>query len=271
MRQRTEELAEANRRLRLEMDERRRAEEQVHQHQAELAHVARLSTVGEMVAELTHELNQPLSAISSYAQACQRLLRSGGAEDRTELVTSLHQVGEQAGRAAEIIRRLRRFVMKSKPMQTAVDINALIREVTELTSIDARMAQAEVCFELTDGLPMVLVDRIQIEQVLVNLKRNAFEAMRDLEPASGRLTVRTAFDGAGHIVVDLCDNGSGIPADAMDRVFDRFFTTKPNGMGMGLAISQSIIENHGGKLWVTPNPSRGSTFHFTLPIDRGAA
>jgi len=270
VRQRTEELAEANRRLRLEMDERRRAEEQVQQHQAELAHVARLSTVGEMVAELTHELNQPLSAICSYAQACQRLLGSGREDDLKELMTSLHQVGEQADRAAEIIRRLRRFVTKAKPVQAAVDINALIREVIELTSIDARMAQSEVCFELTDALPMVLGDRIQIEQVVVNLMRNAFEAMRDSEPGFRRLTVRTAFDGVGCLMVDLRDDGVGIPPEMIDRVFDRFFTTKPNGMGMGLAISQSIIKNHGGKLWVTPNANRGSTFHFTLPIDRGA-
>jgi C4-dicarboxylate-specific signal transduction histidine kinase len=270
VRQRTEELAEANRRLRLEMDERRRAEEQVQQHQAELAHVARLSTVGEMVAELTHELNQPLSAICSYAQACQRLLRSGREDDLTELMASLHQVGEQADRAAEIIRRLRRFVTKAKPVQTAVDINALIREVVELTSIDARMAQAEVCFELADALPSVMSDRIQIEQVVVNLMRNAFEAMRDSEPGFRRLTVRTAFDGPGQIVVDLCDSGVGVSPDMIDRVFDRFFTTKPNGMGMGLAISQSIIKNHGGRLWVNTNANRGSTFHFTLPIDHGA-
>ena len=264
--QRTEELAEANRRLRLEMDERRRAEEQVHQHQAELAHVARLSIVGEMMAELTHELNQPLSAISSYAQACQRLLCSASADDQKELVNSLHQVSEQAGRAAEIIRRLRRFVTKAKPVQTPVDINAILRELAGLAKIDARMAQAEVCFELTEPLPSVMGDRIQIEQVVVNLMRNAFEAMRDSEPASRCFTMRTAVDGPQRIVVDLCDSGSGIPADVIDRVFERFFTTKLGGMGMGLAISQSIIENHGGRLWVTRNPERGSTFHFTLPV-----
>ncbi len=138
VRQRTEELAEANHRLRVEMDERRRAEEQVHQHQAELAHVARLSTVGEMVAELAHELNQPLSAISSYSQACKRLLPSDHPDDKNELLTSLHQVGEQADRAAEIIRRLRRFVTKAKPVQIVVDVNALLRDVAELTGTDAR-------------------------------------------------------------------------------------------------------------------------------------
>jgi C4-dicarboxylate-specific signal transduction histidine kinase len=267
--QRTAELAEVNRRLRVEMEERRRAEEQVQQHQAELAHVARLSTIGEMVVELTHELNQPLSAISSYAQACKRLLGSSDPGDREELLASLNQVGEQADRAAEIIRRLRRFITKAKPLQTVVNVNALIRDVAELTNIDARLAKAQVCFELTDPLPPVVGDRIQLEQVLVNLMRNAFEAMHDCEPEFRRLTIRTTIDGAQHIVVDVCDSGSGIPPAAIDRIFDRFFTTKPNGMGMGLPISQSIMENHGGTLWVTPNPDRGSTFHFTLPIDLG--
>jgi C4-dicarboxylate-specific signal transduction histidine kinase len=271
VRQRTAELAEVNRRLRLEMDERRRAEEQVHRHRAELAHVARLSIAGEMMAELTHELNQPLSAISSYSQACLRLLYSDRREDREELLSSLHQVGVQADRAAEIVRRLRRFVTKAKPVQTAVDINALVREVAELICIDARMAQAEVRFELAESLPLVLADRIQIEQVLVNLIRNALEAMRESPAGSRRLTIRTAFDRANCIVVDLGDSGSGIPAEVIDHIFERFFTTKPNGMGMGLAISQSIIESHGGKLWATPNATRGSTFHFTLPINGGAS
>ena len=214
-------------------------------------------------------MNQPLSAISSYAQACKRLLSSDRPDDGEELLASLSQVGEQADRAAEIIRRLRRFITKAKPSQTAVDINALIRDVAELTNIDARMAQAEVRFELTDPLPPVVGDRIQLEQVMVNLMRNAFEAMRDCPPEFRRLTIRTAVDDGQHIVVDVCDSGVGIPPAVIDRVFDRFFTTKPNGMGMGLPISQSIIDNHGGTLWVTPNSDRGSTFHFTLPIDLG--
>jgi C4-dicarboxylate-specific signal transduction histidine kinase len=266
---RTAELAEANHRLHVEIEERRRAEEQVQQHQAELAHVARLSTVGEMVVELTHELNQPLSAISSYAQACRWLLQSDALDNREELLSSLGHVSEQADRAAEIIRRLRRFVMKAKPSQTAMDLNALIRDVAELTNIDARMANAQVCFELTDPLPPVVGDRIQIEQVMVNLMRNAFEAMSDCQPESRRLTLRTTVDGGQNVRVEVCDNGVGIPPTVIDHVFDRFFTTKPNGMGMGLSISQSIVERHGGTLWITPNSDRGSTFHFALPIDLG--
>ncbi len=267
--QRTWQLNEANHRLRVEIEERRRAEEQVQQHQAELAHVARLSTVGEMVAELAHELNQPLSAISSYAQAGRRLLVSDRPGDAEELLQSLKQVGEQADRAAEIIRRLRRFVAKAKPTQVVVDINALIRDIAKLTDIDARMVQAKVCFDLTEPLPPVVGDRIQLEQVMVNLMRNAFEAMRDGRAESRRLLVRTAVDGSQCVAVEVCDNGDGIPAGALPYIFDRFFTTKPDGMGMGLSISQSIIKRHGGTLWVTPNADRGATFHFTLPIDQG--
>ena len=267
--QRTAELAEANQRLRVEMDERRRAEDQVHRHQAELAHVARLSTVGEMVAELAHELNQPLSAICSHAQACKRLLQDDGRNRIDELSASLNQVSEQSDRAAGIIRRLRRFVTKTKPFQAVLDLNALIRDVAELMNIDARMAQTEVVFQFTEPLPPIVGDRIQIEQVFVNLMRNAFEALHELDHESPRLIIRTSLDGRGHIVVDLQDNGVGIPPEMVDRVFDRFFTTKPDGMGMGLSISQSIIENHGGRLWVTQASSRGTIFHFSLPIDTG--
>jgi len=267
--QRTAELAKANHLLRGEMEERRRAEDQVQQHQAELAHVARLSTVGEMVAELTHELNQPLSAICSYAQACKRLLHANGQELTEDLLTSLNQVGEQADRAAGIIRRLRRFVVKGKSLQVPIDVNGMIRDVAELMNIDARMAEVEVDFKLFEPLPSVVGDRIQLEQVLVNLIRNAFEALREADLQPRQLTIQTAIDGQTNIIVDVHDNGCGIPPAIADCLFDRFFTTKPNGMGMGLSISQSIIERHGGKLWVEPVSSRGSTFRFTLPIDTG--
>jgi C4-dicarboxylate-specific signal transduction histidine kinase len=267
--QRTAELAETNDRLRVEMKERRRAEAQVQQHLAELAHVARLSTVGEMVAELAHELNQPLSAISSYAQACQRLLSSDRSGNTEDMLVSLDRVNEQANRAAEIIRRLRRFVAKAEPQDMVLDMNELLHSVVDLTNIDARMADVEVCFELTEPLPPVMGDRIQLEQVLVNLMRNAFEATCCCEPQRRRLTLRTAIADAHRIVVDVCDNGAGIPPEVIGHVFERLFSTKPNGMGLGLPISQSIIEHHGGTLWCTPNSDRGSTFHFTLPINSG--
>jgi C4-dicarboxylate-specific signal transduction histidine kinase len=270
VRLRTAELAEANQRLLVEMEERRRAEDQLHQRQTELAHVARLSTVGEMVAELAHELNQPLSAISSYAHACKRLLDGGGAaECKQELRETLGQVSDQADRAAEIIRRLRRFVSKAKPLKVSIDFNEVVRDVYKLMSIDARMANAEVGFVLAEPLPPVVGDRIQLEQVLVNMMRNAIEAVENNDGHERRIAIRTALDDRQRIAVEVEDNGPGVPPDVKERIFDRFFTTKPNGMGMGLAISQSIIENHGGKMWLTPAPQRGAIFHFTLPVDAG--
>jgi len=269
VRQRTAELAEANQRLRIEMDERRRAEEQSLRHQAELAHVARLSTMGEMVAELAHELNQPLSAISSYAQACQRLLQMGASDHAESLATSLNQVWEQADRAAGIIRRLKRFVMKSKPVQVALDLNALVRDVADLMSFDARSTKTTIHFDLAASLPPVMGDRIQIEQVLVNLIRNALDAMRDLQHGARLLTLRTSVQDARRILVGVRDTGIGLTEDAFARLFDRFFTTKADGMGMGLRISQSIIESHDGRLWAERNGDDGTTFLFTLPIDYG--
>ena len=183
---------------------------------------------------------------------------------------ALNQVSEQTDRAAEIVRRLRRFVAKAKPVETALDLNAVIRDVAELMSIDARTAKARTDLELTEPLPPVRGDRIQLEQVLVNLMRNGFEALRESEYEPRWLSVRTAVDSReGSVVVDVEDNGIGIRPEVADRVFDRFFTTKPEGMGMGLSISRSIIENHGGRLWVTPASERGTAFRFILPIDNG--
>ena len=269
VRQRTAELAEANQRLRFEIDERRRAEERLQRHQAELAHVARLSTMGEMVAELAHELNQPLSAICSYAQAGQRLLHLGAAEHVESLFTALNQVGEQADRAAGIIRRLRQFVTKAKPAPVVLEVNALVREVAELMQLDARVAEAQVDFELAGRLPPAKGDRTEIEQVLVNLMRNAFEAMRTSNRRPRRLTLRTEGQAAGWVLVTVRDSGPGIAAEARPQIFDRFYTTKADGMGMGLPISQSIIERHGGQLWAAPDSGCGASFFFTLPIDRG--
>jgi C4-dicarboxylate-specific signal transduction histidine kinase len=266
--QRTEELAEANRRLRIEMDERRHAEQRAQEHLAELAHVARLSTAGEMVAELAHELNQPLSAICSHAQACTRLLDSDDGFRVEELAVSLNQVNEQGTRAAEIIRRLRRFVAKATPSEAAVDVNVMIRDVAELMSMDARQAGAEVVFELTEPLPPVVGDRIQLEQVLVNLIRNGFESLRESKREPRRLTVRSARAAADNVAVDVCDNGIGLTPEVAEHLFERFFTTKASGMGMGLSVSKSIIENHGGKIWAVA-AADGAAFHFALPIDQG--
>jgi C4-dicarboxylate-specific signal transduction histidine kinase len=269
--QRTAELDETNRRLQEEMEERHRAEQQARRHQEELARVARLSTVGEMVAELAHELNQPLAAISNYAQACARLLAAPDQERTGEVLSSMHRVSEQADRAAEIVRRLRRFVRQSRPgqsVQAVVDINTLIHEVVALLDGEISAAQVETCFELTDPLPHVAVDRIQVEQVLVNLIRNALDAMHECDAASRQLAVQTSRDANDRIRVCVQDSGTGIPPDQLAQVFHRFFTTKPEGMGLGLPISRSIVENHGGKLSVTSVLGRGTTFQFDLPVHR---
>jgi C4-dicarboxylate-specific signal transduction histidine kinase len=271
VRQRTAELAEANVRLRVEMEERRRAEEQSRQHLAELAHVGRLSTVGEMVAELAHELNQPLTSIATYAEVCLRLLQSGLQSNAAQLQAAIKQVSEQAERAGEIIRRLRRFTAKGTPLHTIVNINEVVGGIARLVDVEARTARVEMHFDLTEPIPSVAADCIQIEQVLVNLLRNAFEAMRDAQPQARELTVRTSTGDAERIEVSVCDTGVGPPAGDIEQMLQRFFTTKPGGMGMGLSISRSIIESHGGRLWATRNPDRGTTFHFTLPIHHFAA
>ncbi len=263
--QRTAELADANARLRVEMEERRRAEERAHQHQSELAHVARLSTMGEIVTELAHELNQPLAAISCDARACVHLLQPDRNFDVEELRDSMDHVGKQADRAGEIIRRLRRFVRKAQPTRTTMDINTLVKEVFVLVEGEAHSAGVDVRFELADRLPPVTVDRIQIEQVMVNLMRNALDAMRGLETSPRVLTIRTRMGENDSVEVAVHDRGDGISDDDLPRIFDRFFTTRPSGMGMGLPISRSIAESHDGTLSVTANPDRGTTFHLNLP------
>ncbi len=276
--QRTAELAEANERLHVEIEQRRQAEERSQQHQAELARVAPLSTVGEMVAELAHEVNQPLAAIASYAQACVRLLSRREPGQLDSLSASMEQISEQANRAGEIIHRLRRFVAKGKPVDTILNINDLVHGIGGLIGYEVRLAHVQMRFELTDPLPPVSGDQIQIEQVLVNLVRNALDAMRDSQVEPKVLTIRTEIveeDRVGVAVEDRVgvaveDRGGGLRGDDLERVFDRYFTTKPDGMGMGLPISRSIINNHGGRLWATENPDRGTTFRFSLPKYRGS-
>ncbi|HYW80456.1 MAG TPA: ATP-binding protein [Thermoguttaceae bacterium] len=263
--QRTAELAEANARLRVEMEERRRAEERARQHQSELAHVARLSTMGEIVTELAHELNQPLAAISCHTRACVHLLQPDRDHDVEELRSSMDHVGKQADRAGEIIRRLRRFVRKAQPTRTTMDINTLIREVFVLVEGEARSVEVDVRFEFADALPPVTVDRIQIEQVLVNLIHNALDAMRNSEISPRVLTIRTQVGENNSIEVAVHDRGDGISEEDLPKIFDRFFTTRPDGMGMGLAISRSIAENHGGTMTVTTTADQGTTFHMNLP------
>jgi PAS domain S-box-containing protein len=242
-------------------------DEQLQRHRTELAHVARLSMMGEMAASLAHEINQPLSAINSYARGCVRRVLKKPEKD-TELVAALEQVSEEAIRAAEIIRRVRGFVQKHEPQFSEVLVNDLVEEVVLLSKAELEQRHAQAVIELSENLPVVLGDPVQIEQVIMNLVRNGLEAMDKTSGGDRILRIKTMRHGDEMVQVEVCDGGMGIGEEHLEKVFEPFFTTKPEGMGMGLAISRSIVQTHGGNLWASLNQDRGCTFHFTLPVGK---
>ncbi len=248
--------------------ERKWVEEQTRQRQAELAHVARLSTLGEMASGIAHELNQPLTAIASYASGCVRRLECGQ-DDRQALAEVLARIAAQAERAGEMILRLREFVRKGESRRSLVDVNPLIRDVVGLLGAEAKRTDVGIQLELADDLPRVWADGIQIEQVIVNLIRNGLEAISSTGNGMRRLTVQTAAYGAERVEVTVRDTGKGLSPDAIEHLFTPFYSTKLEGIGMGLSISHSIIEAHEGRLWAVSNPDGGATFQFTLPIHSG--
>lgn len=243
----------------------KRAEEVARQHREELAHVLRVSTVGEIAAGLAHEINQPLSAIVSYAKGCVRRMRAFP-EMPKELIDTIEQIAAQAVRADQIIRHLRGLVRRQEPRRDAVALNDLVRGVADLMKATAMERGVMLQLELDPNLPLAHVDSIQIEQVILNLVRNGLEAMDTAVPENCMLSIRTTMAGPDSFEVEVCDTGVGLTGATAERLFEPFFTTKPTGLGMGLSISRSIIEAHGGRLWATPNPSRGTTFRFTIPV-----
>lgn len=247
-----------------DITEHKRAEEQARRHQAELAHVARLSTMGEMATGLAHELNQPLSAIANFARGCIRRLRSGQVAAE-ELIEPMEEVCEQAERAGEILRHVRDFVRKSDLKMNKVDINHTVRTIMKLVDLEARQHGAAIRLDLAEQLPSVRADQIMIEQVICNMVRNAAEAMDEARVARREVVIRTRPNGGGTVEVEISDTGPGISATIADHVFDQFFTTKPDGVGMGLSISRSIVEAHGGRLSLEP-AFVGASFRFTLPV-----
>lgn len=244
------------------------AANQARQRQAELAHVARLGTMGEMASGLAHELNQPLSAIVNYIEACLARIRAG-TEDPKILLDDLAAAAGQAERAGEIIDHIRNFTRRSAPRRSTLDINLLVREAVDMMKSEIQHNAVQVRMELADDLPLVVGEAIQIQQVMVNLIRNGVEAMTDNEFGGRQMTVRTYIDADGLVECAIADTGPGLPDDAAEQVFEQFFTTKAEGMGMGLSISRTIMEAHRGRLWATPNPERGTTFRFTLPTSEG--
>jgi PAS domain S-box-containing protein len=243
------------------------AEEQAQSHLAQLAHVSRLSTIGSLVSEIAHEVNQPLHAIANYAQASSNELKKLDIDPKSNLAQWVKQISDQATRAAEIIRRSSRFVRKSPVRRSTVDINDLIRDCLQLENLELRAHRVKLRCDLAHSLPAITADGLQVQQVLVNILRNAIEAMADTPEAERRLWVRSE-NHDGSVQISIRDNGSGIDDKQAKKLFEPFFTTKAEGMGMGLAVSQAIVEAHAGRLWAEPNPDRGVTFYLTLPLSR---
>ncbi len=251
---------------RAQEEQRRAAQEAVREARERLTHVARLSTMGEMTTGLAHEINQPLTAITLYAQAAERLA-SQPEPETDEIVTALRQISTQALRAGEIIKRLRALVRNRQTQEELLDLNAVVRELAVLVESDARSNDVRLQIELAPELPQVVGDAVQLQQVMLNLVRNAIEAVQTA--GSERLVVlRTASSPAG-VEMSVTDLGPGIDPAVRERLFQAFATTKPEGTGLGLAISRSIVDNHGGQLDWRANQPRGSCFYFQLPAVKG--
>lgn len=248
----------------IDITDRIQAEREAHQLHDELAHVNRLATVGELAASLAHELNQPLTAILNNAQAAQRFLAQDD-PDLEELRATVTDIAEDDRRAGTVIQRLRALLNKDTFEQSQQDISAVIHEVATLLYSDAIAKNIILKLQLDDDLPSVMGDQVQLQQVLLNLIANGFDAMQQVEGAK-ELVLKATRDSGATITVSVADSGVGIDPEAMQQMFDAFFTTKPEGMGMGLSISRSIIEAHGGELWATPNDGQGTTVHFRLPV-----
>lgn len=253
-----------NAELEAEIAERKRAEEQMHRYQVEMAHIARLCLAGEMAAGLAHELNQPLTAIAVSSDACLRLLQYQDT-DRAQVLRVLGQIGQQSQRAGEIIRRMKNFTRKTEPRRVPMDINGLIREVAGFSAVELHRHRIKLGLDLAAGLPPVPVDGIQIQQVLLNLLRNGMESIVAAQTVDRRLLIRSRMQG-GLVQISLRDSGPGLAPDMLEQVFEPFYSTKADGMGLGLGISQSIIKAHGGRLWLESEPGRGVTVYFALPL-----
>jgi C4-dicarboxylate-specific signal transduction histidine kinase len=262
--QRTAALARANDGLRAEMRERQRAEETLQKAQAELAHVTRVMTLGELMASLAHEVNQPLAAVVTNAQACLRWLALETPRP-DEARAAVERIVRDSNRASEVIQRIRAVVKKSEPQMVALDINDVIREAISLEQREMLNRRVSLRTELASALPPVLGDRVQLQQVVINLVMNALEAMAPVTDRPRDMLIRSQQEDANEVLVAVRDSGIGIDSENAERLFNAFFTTKPTGMGMGLSISRSIIAAHGGRLWVSPNAEHGATFQFTLP------
>jgi C4-dicarboxylate-specific signal transduction histidine kinase len=246
--------------------ERKRAEEALHQAQAELAHVTRVMTLGELTASISHEVNQPLAAIVTNGQICLRLLALETPRP-DDMRATVERIVRDANRASAVIQRIRALAKRSEPQMVSLDINDVIREAILLVQREVMRHQVSLRTELASALPSVLGDRIQLQQVLINLLINGVEATAPITDRLREILIRSQRHEAGQVLVAVRDSGIGIDTATAEQLFRAFFTTKPSGMGMGLSICRSIIRAHGGRLWVSPNPDHGAAFQFTVPTD----
>jgi PAS domain S-box-containing protein len=251
-----------------DVTERVRAEETLRQTQVELARVARLTMMGELTASIAHEVNQPLAAVVTNAYAASRWL-AAVPPNLDEAREAVRRIARDGNRASEVIKRIRALIKKSEPARTSLSLNELIRETVALTQPELTRKKVSLQTELAPGLPRVPADRVQLQQVMLNLVVNALDSMSAVADHPRVLDIRTDRPEADVVHVAVQDTGVGIAPEETERLFQPFYTTKPDGLGMGLAISRSIVEAHGGRLWATPNDGRGATFEFTLPVQDG--
>jgi C4-dicarboxylate-specific signal transduction histidine kinase len=262
--ERTAELKQTNERLLAEIVERKRAEDAYYEAQAELARVTRISALGALAASISHEVNQPLAAVVTNADACMMWL-SVEPPNLDEVRLAVDCIAQQGTRASDVVRRIRAMFTKAAPDRSRVEVNELIREVGALMQTEASRNQVEIQMELANDLPAAMGDRVQLQQVIVNLTQNGIEAMSAVADRRRLLVIRSERSGPDQVLVAVQDSGIGIDRKNEKRMFDAFFTTKAQGTGMGLAISHSIVEAHGGRLWASANSAYGATIQFTLP------
>jgi len=248
----------------------KRAEEALRKANADLAHVTRVITMGELTASIAHEINQPLAAIVTNADACMVWL-SSEPPNLEEARAAVDCIAQDGTRASEVIQHIRAMFTKNTPERTRVQVNELISEVVALLQAGASRNQVELQTELAIDLPPAMGDRVQVQQVIVNLALNGIEAMGAVIDRPRRLVIRSERQNSEELLVAVRDSGVGIDAKDFKRIFDTFFTTKAQGMGMGLPICRSIVEAHGGRLWASANSDYGATLQFTLPADLDTA
>jgi C4-dicarboxylate-specific signal transduction histidine kinase len=248
-----------------DIDDQKRAEETLRQAQSDLAHVARVATLNAMTASIAHEVSQPLSGVLTNASTGLRFLAADPPNVGGAIETSRRTIRD-ANRAAGVLKRLREMFAKKGPNTELVDLNDATRDVIAIAAGELQRRSARLQTEFSDGLPPVSADRVQLQQVILNLLLNAADAMDSIEDRPRALLVRTGHESDAAVRLEVRDSGTGIDPATVEKLFEAFHTTKANGMGVGLSICRSIIEGHNGRLWATPNDGPGATFSFSIPV-----